>query len=916
MTGKGQRSRKRNKPQSDISDCSQIFGIFKIIPNYEPYNISERNKEKLKKVFLINNGVHAIEDEEVAKDELLMRDHEKIYKMSSRKFMPGNLGLVKIPSTFISSVPTIFKADEQEYTKKLRSDGKNHDFIAGKIGNLVGDIAEREVFEHLQKYLSKKGHDCLLVHGHSFLHFENYEQKDFIIVNITLGYILVLETKTTNNKNLFSKGRVQLQDAKFRMQKLFDSIPGMSSKWTYVNLLYFHIWNENDFRHCQNDHTFIVRGQYEIEAKLEWLENQLQSDWKPKEHVAEFKSIVKQLLYEAQGHPNAPVSLVKEIEMVSQTMDKTCKALNIFFWTPEQLSVINAMNTRFMALLAYFGCGKTILLKERVNFLLENSDGAQIHFFIHKNFDFDNDSVLLEALKKDFQGKGIEPKLFPYDGTFTVDDLVKNGVKKGDHVVIDEAFDFGNENDINNLRGYLGSLWISFGPLKNSAIKLQGFRRLLEKCEFACPIMKFCLRNTKKILNETKRLPFSNPLYNELAIELEDNCNMNDGTFEECPIYHDDPLIALHSAMERIPMARRSLIVFNRRVSIPALQTKFSTMKFSIASDPIQLQDWFSDEDQNEIHHLVHCSNIYDATYESTAYLRGAEFDVVFNVSMGCRSCIKLQNTCDGLGIIYSRAKVALIEVRQTKCRKCKEDYEQKEMESKLHSAATNGQLQIVKRAARFLDDMNSLCNGLMPIHSAAKGGHVDIIEYLLLFNENEINPPDEEGWTVLHHAANCGNLNVFQFYQGKLNDLNDLNPHDECYGQTPLHLASQEGHLGLVDFICNQIDDKNPRDNNGVLPVHKAAEEGRNNIIEYFIQFNQNNINPADINGWTVLHHAAFQGHLNVFQFYHGKVNHLNPKQISVDHITGWLVNRGTLFNVNIIVMLRENPNFIVSIE
>ena len=148
-------------------------------------------------MFLINNGVQAIEDEETAKDELLKRDHRKIYDMSYENFVQGDLGLVMIPSTFITSVPAIFKTDEEEYATKLQRNDKDRNYIAGKIGNLTGDMAEREVFEKLQKYFTKKGHDCLVIHSHSFLHNENYEEKDFIIVNLTLGYVSVFETKNT-----------------------------------------------------------------------------------------------------------------------------------------------------------------------------------------------------------------------------------------------------------------------------------------------------------------------------------------------------------------------------------------------------------------------------------------------------------------------------------------------------------------------------------------------------------------------------------------------------------------------------------------------------------------------------------------------------------------------------------------------
>merc|ERR1712049_47581 len=96
---------------------------------------------------------------------------------------------------------------------------------------------------------------------------------------------------------------------------------------------------------------------------------------------------------------------------------------NIFFWTPEQLSIVQAMYIDWLFLMAYYGCGKTILLIERAEYLLRNPNNV-VHFYI----DYGKEG-LAEVLKLRFAGKNIKIKtkdyIFPAEGDF---DLSSDGV--------------------------------------------------------------------------------------------------------------------------------------------------------------------------------------------------------------------------------------------------------------------------------------------------------------------------------------------------------------------------------------------------------------------------------------------------------------------------------------------------------
>ena len=119
------------------------------------------------------------------------------------------------------------------------------------------------------------------------------------------------------------------------------------------------------------------------------------------------------------------------------------------------------------------------------------------------------------------------------------------------------------------------------------------------------------------------------------------------------------------------------------------------------------------------------------------------------------------------------------------------------------------------------------------------------------------------------------------------LEDLEDKNPGDEDK-YTLLHCAAEHGHLNIVEYVVPLLNDINPRTavnlhSKGAdqeTPLHLAAKRGHLHIVEFLEHLNHD-INPANGYGWTVLHEAALYGHLNVVAFYTAKLDNPNPGQI-----------------------------------
>ena len=99
-----------------------------------------------------------------------------------------------------------------------------------------------------------------------------------------------------------------------------------------------------------------------------------------------------------------------------------------------------------------------------------------------------------------------------------------------------------------------------------------------------------------------------------------------------------------------------------------------------------------------------------------------------------------------------------------------------------------------------------------------------------------EVDIRDQFGRIPLHDASQNGHLDVVQY----LVDTRHCDP--LCQGKenqtTPLHLASRCGHLDVVRYFttihhCNPLV-KNTYNN---TPLHLAALEGKLDVVKYFLE-------------------------------------------------------------------------------
>lgn len=141
-------------------------------------------------------------------------------------------------------------------------------------------------------------------------------------------------------------------------------------------------------------------------------------------------------------------------------------------------------------------------------------------------------------------------------------------------------------------------------------------------------------------------------------------------------------------------------------------------------------------------------------------------------------------------------------------------------------------------------------------------------------------------GWTILHIASHRGNLEVinllFDDHHKKysINFLKEVNEN----GHTPLNFAIKGKHEEVAKtFLTHQ-----PALINAVIhlndrtALHIAVENGCLGLVNFLLEKGAE-INKCDGKGWTSLHYAVFSGHVSLIKRFLAKfsdVNSLRDKQ------------------------------------
>lgn len=122
-----------------------------------------------------------------------------------------------------------------------------------------------------------------------------------------------------------------------------------------------------------------------------------------------------------------------------------------------------------------------------------------------------------------------------------------------------------------------------------------------------------------------------------------------------------------------------------------------------------------------------------------------------------------------------------------------------------------------------------------LPLHAAAEGNHVEVVQLLLLREPVCIDAQDASGCTALHLACECGSREVFELLleHGASPDIKDRK------GWTALHGASYRGRVEMAQqlLMLPQMQALvNAPAGKGNTPLHLACRQGHSQVAQMLV--------------------------------------------------------------------------------
>ena len=191
--------------------------------------------------------------------------------------------------------------------------------------------------------------------------------------------------------------------------------------------------------------------------------------------------------------------------------------------------------------------------------------------------------------------------------------------------------------------------------------------------------------------------------------------------------------------------------------------------------------------------------------------------------------------------------------------------------ENCVHIAASYGNVNLCKTLIdkhKFNVDMTDN-EGFTALHCSAQSGVYELVKLFANIG-GDIHLKTKVGGDCLHIAAAYGHLNLCK----TLNDQDnfDVDTTDN-QGFTVLHRAAQSGSYELVKFFVNKGTDIHLKTKGGQNCLHIATTYGHLNLCGTLVNKHNFNVDMVDDRGWTALHFSTQNGCDALVKFFSGKV-------------------------------------------
>jgi len=160
-------------------------------------------------------------------------------------------------------------------------------------------------------------------------------------------------------------------------------------------------------------------------------------------------------------------------------------------------------------------------------------------------------------------------------------------------------------------------------------------------------------------------------------------------------------------------------------------------------------------------------------------------------------------------------------------------------------------------------------------IHQAAKNGDLALIKKLLEKDPKLLDSGNMLQQSPLLIASYQGHEEIIAFLLEKKADVNKK----DKFGATALHMASLKGNVAIVKLLLSHGADINIASNNGKVPMQMAFEAEQTEVVGELLKKGIDVNAPIDQFNRTLLHKAAIMGKSKVLGFLMEKGGDINKQ-------------------------------------
>lgn len=196
-----------------------------------------------------------------------------------------------------------------------------------------------------------------------------------------------------------------------------------------------------------------------------------------------------------------------------------------------------------------------------------------------------------------------------------------------------------------------------------------------------------------------------------------------------------------------------------------------------------------------------------------------------------------------------------------------------------LHRAACGGRIDVIQLLCQFINlDLEPHAvrprSGTTPLHEAIHNGHqqrnVEVVKYFCKHLTMEQIGMKEIYWerrTALWHAASEGYADIVMIL---CQHMSQKQIETQCtdWQESALHIAAAKRHTAVVKILCGYVSVEHfgVPCQNGLIPLHYAASSGVVEMVEYLCQYmKKDQFFIEDAMGRLPLDNALIHGHQEI---------------------------------------------------